>query len=129
MPSLEFPIEIPYKDPWVIDYSKVEITEDKVKKEVHMTGKPGAIMDAERLWIMNAGATHGEEEQSKEYHGNSDGSFDLKIKADLNGGIYLKINFAPGEIYHGSSIFVYESLNKIIKINNDARNKASASVK
>ena len=122
----EMPIEFPYHDPWVLDYSKIAVIEDKAKKEIRVVGKPGAVKDAELIWIMNEPADHGEEKEVIDRYPNPNGSFDLKIKADLYGAINLKIKYRdPGIFTHWS--FVYEPLTKIIKINRDARSKASAS--
>jgi hypothetical protein len=124
----KMPIEFPYKDPWHLDYSKITVIEDKEMKEIRVVGKPGAVRDAELIWIMNLPTGHGEQAEVIERHPNPNGSFDLRIKADLYGAKNLKIKYLTNrEFTHWS--FVYVPLTKIIKINNDARNKASASAK
>ncbi len=111
--GIDLPIQIPYKDTWTPDFSKIEVIEDKEKGEVRVIIKPNAIQYGEIVWIDNAPPDRGEEEEVKTDATNPNRELDLKIKADLNGNIALKIKYFPNGDRSGSEFYTI-SLRKII---------------
>lgn len=91
--------EVPYVYKPRLDASKIEVIEDKAKGEVTVRGAPGAALSSEMLWIVNEDPEVGESKESygvtpsDSTHAKADGSFEVKIKANLVGDIYLRVKY------------------------------------
>ena len=127
LPQLKFPIEIPYHDPWMLDYSKIEVGEDKAKGEVFVRGLPGAAPNSKYMLIKNDAPDKGEDKRSINDRVNPDGSFEFRLKADLRGRIYLYATFEADEKSDIGPDAQIIPLTKLVKLTAEAKKKNGSS--